>query len=162
MQLGIVDVVDKNDQVIKTIDRISASNLDILRVTGIFIYNEKNEILLQLRSAKSYRYPLHWDCSAGGHVDTKEDYATCAARELFEEIGIKPKLIFLGKHYIELDDGRKHFSAFFKGKHEGKLKLDKNEVEKVDFFSISEIKKMIQNGEKIHPECLFGLKEYFF
>src|SRR3989344_4338461 len=117
MNLGLVDVVDKNDNVLKTIDRSSATNSDILRVTGVFIVNEKNEILLHLRSEKSFRYPLHWYCSAGGHVDSSEDYTACAHRELYEEVGVKTALAYLGKEYIELDDGRKHFSAFFKGEY---------------------------------------------
>jgi len=161
MKLGLVDVVDKKDKVLKTLDRSYATNSDILRVTGIFIINDKNEILLQLRSPKSYRYPLHWDCSGGGHVDSGEDYSTCAHRELYEEVGIKTKLVFLGKHYIELDDGRKHFIAFFKGEHRGDFKIDKKEVSKVKFFSVEEIRSMIDSGEKFHPECLFALKKYF-
>ncbi len=161
MELGLVDVVDKNDSVIKTLDRINAKDSDILRVTGVFILNENNKILLQLRSKNSCRYPLYWDCSGGGHVDSKEDYDTCANRELFEEIGIKTELTFLGKHFIELDDGRKHFIAFYKGKFDGKLNLDPNEVSDVAFFSVDQIKDMVQRGEKFHPECLFALQKYF-
>ncbi|MBC8494891.1 NUDIX domain-containing protein [archaeon] len=161
MELGLVDVVDQNDKVLKTIDRGSATNSDILRVTGIFIENDKNEILLQLRSEKSFRYPLFWDCSGGGHVDTGENYDTCANRELFEETKIKSKLEFLGKHYIELDDGRKHFIAFFKGQYNGEINIDPNEVAKVKFFSKEEIMKIIDKDENIHPECLFALKKYF-
>ena len=161
MEIGFADVVNKQDKVLRTIDRGSATNSDILRVTGIFILNEKNEILFQLRSPKSFRYPLYWDCSGGGHVDTGENYAFCANRELFEEIGIKTKLTFLGKHYIELDDGRKHFIAFFKGKYKGKIKIDPKEVSKAKFLSKEKIKEMIDKGEKIHPECLFALEKYF-
>ena len=134
MKLGLVDVVDKKDKVLKTIDRGDTQHSDILRVTGVFILNEKNEIMLQLRSPKSYRYPLYWDCSAGGHVDTREEYITSAYRELYEEVGIKTPLVFLGKHYIELDDGRKHFIAFFKGMYNGKIKINLHEVSKVIFF----------------------------
>lgn len=161
MKLGLVDIVDKKGKVLRTIDRSSAANSDILQVTGIFILNDKHEIILQLRSPKSYRYPLYWDCSSGGHVDAGEDYVACANRELFEEIGIKTKLIFLGKHYIELDDGRKHIIGFFKGKYSRKPKIDPKEVAEAKFFSKLEIQKMIKNGEKFHPECLFALKKYF-
>ena len=161
MELGLVDVVDRNDDVLKTIDRGSATNSDILRVTGIFIENNKNEILLQLRSEKSFRYPLFWDCSGGGHVDSGEDYDTCANRELFEETGIKTDLEFLGKHYLELDDGRTHFIAFFKGRYAGETNINPREVSKVKFFSKEEIRKMINRGKKFHPECLFALKKYF-
>jgi isopentenyldiphosphate isomerase len=160
-ELGLVSVVDKEDKEIKTIDRGIATTEDILRVTGIFIINEKGEILLQLRSKNSFRYPSYWDCTGGGHVDLGEDYETCANRELFEETGIKTELEFLGKYYIELDDGRKHFMAFYKGDFKGEIKIDPNEVYELKFFSINEIKKMISNKDKIHPECLFGLKKFF-
>lgn len=157
----LVNTVDKTDEILKTINRRSATDSDILRVVGVFIINKKQEILLQLRSSKSHRYPSCWDCSGGGHVNSDEDYAACANRELFEETGIKTELAFLGKEYIELDDGRKHFIAFFKGNYDGDFKIDPNEVLKVKFFSTREIRKMIDKGEKFHPECLFGLKKYF-
>lgn len=162
MKFEAVDVVDKNDEVIKTVERLSATNSDILRVVGVFILNNENKILLQLRSEKSFRYPSHWDCSGGGHVDSGEDYLVCAQRELYEETGIKTNLEFLGKHYIELSDGRKHFISFYKGKYDGEFNIDLNEVKKINFFTIDEIKQMIIAEEKFHPECLFALKKYFF
>ena len=67
----------------------------------------------------------------------------------------------MGKHYIELDDGRKHFAAFFKGKYDGEFDIDPNEVSKVQFFTKDGINNMINNGEKFHPECLFVLNKYF-
>ena len=157
----LVDVVDQSDNVLKTIARKEVKNSDILRVTGVFIMNKKGGILLQLRSGKSFHYPLYWDCTGGGHVSSGEDYASSAKRELFEETGIKTELIFLGKHYIEIDDGRRHFIAFFKGEYGGNSKIDPNEVLQAKSFSFEELRKMIRRGEKIHPECLFGLKKYF-
>lgn len=47
------------------------------------------------------------------------------------------------------------------GVYEGPTKLDPNEVERVQFFSLEEIRKMVEKKEKIHPECVFGLKKYF-
>jgi len=159
--MELVDVVDRDDNVLRTIPRKEAKDSDILRVAGVFILNTKGEIVLQLRSKNSFRYPLHWDCTGAGHVSSGEDYTTAAQRELYEETGIKTDLTFLGKHYIELPDGRKHISAFLKGTYDGDIKIDSNEVEKVQAFSLEEIQKMIKQGEKIHPECLFGLEQYF-
>lgn len=156
-----VEVVDKNDKVLKIIDRKSAKKTDIMRVANVMIVNDRDEILLQLRSEKSFNYPSCWDCSGGGHVDPGEKYLDCAKRELFEEIGVKTKLELLGKHYIELDDGRKHFSAFYKGIYNGEFEIDLNEVTKVQFFTKSDVKKMIDDGESMHPECRFVFKKYF-
>ncbi len=152
MESELVDVVDRNDNILKTITRREAKDSDILRVVGIFILNKKREIFLQLRSKKSFRYPLYWDCTGGGHVTSGEDYSISAKRELYEETGIKTHLTFLGTDYIELPDGRKHINAFFKGTYQRKVQIDPNEVEKIQSFSLEEIKKIIKQGEKIHPE----------
>ncbi len=159
MQSELVDVVDKDDKVLKTIQRKDEKDSDILRVTSIFILNKKGKILLQLRSKKCLRYPLYWD-STGGHLTSGEDYAEAAKREMFEEIGVKTALTFLGKDYIELPDGRRHINANFKGTYDGQMKIDPNEVERVQFFSLEEVRKMISR-RKVHPECVFGLKKYF-
>jgi len=57
------------------------------RVTRIFIFNEKNELLLQKRSDEARIYPNLWDCS-GGHVDVDESYVEAGSREVKEELGI--------------------------------------------------------------------------
>ena len=159
--MELVDVVDKNDNVLKKIDRASATNSDILRCAVVFITNSKGEVLLQLRSKIEKNYPLCWDLSAGGNLNTGENYLGGAKREMFEEIGVRTKLEFVDKYLFEADGGRKYFSTLFKGRLSGKVKIDPKEVSKVKFFSVGQIKKMVTKGEKFHPECLFALKMLF-
>ena len=66
--MSLVDVVDENDKIIRSVDWKDATNSDIQRCAVVFIFNEKGEILLQLRSEKEKHYPLCWDISAGGHL----------------------------------------------------------------------------------------------
>lgn len=133
----------------------------ILRSACVFAQDSKNRLLLQLRS-KTSNYPLHWDVSGAGHVDSGESYENCAKRELFEEVGIKIKsLILLGKHDFVYERGRKRISCAFIGEVDSKhLEIDAVEVAEARWFSIDEIKKMIENNEKFHPECEFLLKKY--
>lgn len=56
-----------------------------------YIINNKNEILLQLRTADKDIYPSVWDISVGGHVDANEESIKTACREIKEELGIKVK-----------------------------------------------------------------------
>lgn len=159
--MALVDVVDEKDCVIQSTLLNKTTNSDILRCAVVFLVNNKNEILLQLRSKTEKTYPLHWDLSAGGHLNSGEDYIDGAKREMFEEIGVKVNLEFLDKYLFEADGGRLYFSALFKGEFSGKFKIDRKEVSEVKFFSVDDIKKMIKNGEKFHPECLFALKRRF-
>lgn len=161
----LVDVVDENDNYVKTIYRSKEKyGVDILRSAGIFAKNSNGQILLQLRSKTSPKYPLTWDLSGAGHVDSGESYEDCAKRELFEEVGIQIKNIkFLGKHPQTYDDGRKRISACYIGyTNSNNFSIDIIEVAEAKWFSIDEIKKMIENNEKFHPECKFLLERYLF
>lgn len=63
-------------------DQINASSY-------IFVFNKKDELLLQLRSKDEASYPLHYDFSAAGEIEKSEDPKTAAHRELMEELGIQ-------------------------------------------------------------------------
>ena len=58
------------------------------RIVGIFVINEKNEILLQRRSAQVLS-PNLIDFSAAGHVNEGATYLEAAKAELWEELKIK-------------------------------------------------------------------------
>ena len=85
----LLDVVDKNDQVIgvKKRGEIHAQGL-MHRSVHILVFNSNAELFIQKRSMSKDNEPGLWDSSAAGHVDSGEDYHCCAIRELGEELGI--------------------------------------------------------------------------
>ncbi len=84
----LLAVVDKNDNEIgsERRDIIHRDNL-LHRAIHLFVFRHNGELLLQQRSAKKDRYPLHWEC-VGGHLGPGETYDACAIREGEEELGI--------------------------------------------------------------------------
>jgi isopentenyldiphosphate isomerase len=127
----------------------------ITRAITILVYNKEGKLFLTKRSSNKYRYPLYWDFSVGGMVNSEEDYITVAIRELKEELGIISKekeLIFVTNKYVEIDK-REHIILF-------KLitgtipKIDKSEVESGIFLTKEEIKEKLNNKEKFNPYLL--------
>lgn len=53
-----------------------------------WVYNSKNEILVQKRAMCKKRYAGYWDMACAGHVDAGETPKQGAIREAKEEIGL--------------------------------------------------------------------------
>ena len=161
----LLDVVNEKDKVVG-----NASKKDIYekklthRIVHILIFNKKGEMGLQLRSKNKDFTPGHWCSSAGGHVKSGETYKQAALRECEEEIGLKPSLEFLFKDlYVDnfRHTGLKKFLVTLKATYEGPFEINPEEVEKIEFFSLEEIQKMIDKKEKLHPELLLLLEKHF-
>lgn len=119
----------------------------------ILVFNNEEELALQLRAARDKDYPLHWDFSAAGGIKTGEDEKTAALRELYEEIGIQGNIDFIGEELYSLGGESAHL-YIYQCKHNGPFQPNHKEVQEVRFFSLENIEKMIESGEKFHPEFL--------
>lgn len=157
-QKEVIDIVDRGDNVLNTLEEYNGINDDlrekglITRMASVLVFNSHGELLLQKRSKKKFRYPLHWTVSAGGFVEHGEEYIETALREMEEEIGIKAKqeeLNFLFKKYIEVDI--KHIAAVYRLNYSKNIQAQNDEVDEVKFFSLEKIKKMIEGKEKVSP-----------
>ena len=161
--MEIMDVVNRNDEVIGTAARDEVYQKALChRIVHVLIFNDKNEMALQRRSATVSFCPLHWSTAVGGHVKSKESYAEAALREYDEELGTKSRLEFFSKDYYEAKGSPSKFIVAFKTIFNGPFKFDRTVVESVDFFAIEKINEMVEKGEKFHPELLFLLRKYFF
>ena len=94
----IFDVCDPEDRVIGQAPRSQVHREKLLhRAAHVFVFNSRDELLVQVRSATKDEFPNCYTSSASGHLSTGEDYLESAQRELAEEIGIVAPLEFLGK-----------------------------------------------------------------
>jgi len=170
--MEILDIVNEKDEVIGQMDRHesyrkSATN----RLVWVVIFNDEWKIALQKRSSTCSFLPWYWALSAGGHVSSWEDYLDSAKRELLEEIWVECELEFKVKEYEDrvkinwkLNDSQIshfYFQAIFEWKYNWNFKFDDWEVEKLQFFSLEELKNMIKNKEKIMPWTVDVLEKYY-
>lgn len=160
----IIDIIDERNKVIGrcTKEKIY-SKKHLHRIVHVLIFNNKGELLLQLRSKNKSYLPEYWGTSVGGHTMSGETSRDAAIRETQEELGIELKLKPFGKNWFDSVDeiGLGKLLVTFKANSNGPFRLFKDEVEKVKFFSIDKIKQMISTGKKIHPELKFLIEKYY-
>lgn len=158
--------VNKHDRVVGTgtIEEAIQHNL-ALRVVRVLITNNKQELLLQQRSAKIAASALKWDQSAGGHVDAGETYLQAAHRELKEEMGVSlSRLKRITKFYTEdpyKSTIRKRFNVLYVAQYDDTVTIDPDEVANYTWVSFHELRDWIQQKpEEFTRGCLVALKLY--
>ena len=125
------------------------------RAVYAFIIDDKGNVLLQKRSKNKKLWPNMWDVTVGGHVDSGEFGRQALIREVKEELGIElddsdikylvgstsinKKGDIINKHYNECYLITKDISI-------SEIKIQKEEVSEVKYFSKDELLKRISNN----------------
>lgn len=158
-----LDIVDDTDQVIgSALYEDVYKNMSQHRIVHILIFNKHNELLLQMRSIQKRAHAQHWSTSVGGHVRSGETYEQAAIREAEEELGVRPTITERWKDAYTNALEHKKFLTTFEAFDDGmSFSINPEEVEKVEWKSLPDIKAMIDAGEPFHPELLFLLKKHF-
>ena len=146
MKEEIFDVVDEQDRVIARASRGEVHRRGLMhRATHVLVFNSQGEVFLQKRSLKKDRQPGLWDSSASGHLDSGEDYDACAVRELREELGLELKepIEKLFKVAASPETDQEHLWVY-RGQAEGPFELNKDEIERGDWFSPQEVTNWIR------------------
>ncbi len=86
-----IDIFDENNNPTGQIKEKGKAHEegDFHRTAHVWIINDKNELLLQKRSANKKSHPNCWDISGAGHIKAGESVIDGAIRELKEELGVE-------------------------------------------------------------------------
>lgn len=110
MQEEMLDIVDKNDQVLYSLPRSEVYKKNLcsqMRSVWLLLKNEKGQLWIPRRAFNRERLPGHLDGSVVGHVQAGESYEQALFREAIEEVGISMhdfSYKLLGKLTPEKDD----------------------------------------------------------
>jgi isopentenyl-diphosphate Delta-isomerase len=171
--MELIDILDENGNKIGVEPRDKVHRDGLLhRAIHIWIYNSKNEILIQRRAKTKDSFPDFWDISVGGHASAGETYETAALKELEEELGLKVNLkdleLFKNQtieaYLPEINWHDKELNRVYFLKYGGdikELKLQKEEVEEVKFVKIEELEKLISNPVTKKEFCPHGDYSYY-
>ncbi len=133
----------------------------IAEASLIMLRNKENKIFLQLRAKDDDSYGGCWDATAGGGVEAGETPDQAAHRELQEEIGVSADVQFIAKELFVFSEEDKEWMYIYTGQYDGEFIPDKKEVERVEAFSVEQLREMIKDESQFHPEGLYVLKKYF-
>ena len=151
-------LVDKNDTVLGYKSKVECheGNGILHRAFSVFIFNSKNQLLLQKRSDQKLLWPLYWSNSCCSHPRQGEDYNTAIHRRLKEELGIETELKYLFKFQYQVafqDTGSENeLCSVYIGRSNDPIIVNKNEIAEWKFVDIDEMEsEMEDNPEHFTP-----------
>ena len=106
MKEDLLILVDKNDRETGSLDKLTVHRTGVLhRAFSIFIFNSRNELLLQQRAEGKYHSGGLWSNTCCSHPLKDENMKETVTRRLKEEMGIECpvefKFSFIYKHQFE-------------------------------------------------------------
>jgi len=143
-----VDLVNEQDLVIGTVLRSDCHGNPALihRAVHVLVFNDRDELLLQLRSQSKDIQPGKWDTSVGGHLDPGEDYRAAAVREMAEELGIDgPLLTWLYRSKIRNEIESENIMTFL-CRYDGPINYAVDEIDEVRYWCAEEIDTALGSG----------------
>ncbi len=140
------DIVDDTGKVIGKASRKECHGNPglIHRTVHVVVYHSDGRILLQKRKQDKDIQPGKWDTAVGGHLDPGENFETAAYRELAEELGVTGDVAL--KHLFDSrirNDIESENVRVYSIINSGPFKFQKEEIEEVKFWNISELRKTI-------------------
>ncbi len=146
-----IAIVNKNDEIIGFQDKLYVHQVGILhRAFSIFIFNDKNEMLLQQRALSKYHSPGLWTNSCCSHAVEGEKFNKTIHSRLMEEVGMDCDLLFkFSFHYrFEFDNNliENEIDHVYFGYYNDNPIPNPTEVNDYRWLSISEIRAEIQTN----------------
>ena len=153
MQEERVILVDENDQKIGLMPKQEAHIKGVLhRAFSVFIFNSKNELMLQQRAFHKYHTPGLWANTCCSHQRDGESSIEAGKRRLFEEMGftadIKETTTFIYKAPFDNGLTEHELDHILVGNFEGEPEINPEEVASWKWMDLEEVK----NDIKVNPD----------
>jgi len=150
MKEELVILVDENDNQIGLMPKMEAHEKAVLhRAFSVFVFNEKNELMLQQRALHKYHSPGLWTNTCCSHQRDGESNLTAGKRRLFEEMGfvteLKETTSFIYKAPFENGLTEYEYDHILVGHYEKNPEINKEEVAEWKWMNLELVKKDINN-----------------
>ncbi len=150
-ELTEVILVNEADESIGTMEKMEAHRKPHLhRAFSIFLFDDKNRMLLQQRAISKYHSGGLWTNTCCSHPYPGEEVMAAAKRRLREEMGIVAELTkaFDFIYKADFDNGlmEHEYDHVYIGRYNGEVKPDSNEVASYCYKSMEEVKADLVNS----------------
>jgi len=152
-------LVDKNDKEIGKGEKMAVHKQGQLhRAFSVFIFNDKDELILQKRATNKYHSPNLWSNTCCSHPYPGEETLLGAERRLTEEMGFSCDLqeIFNFCYKIEFENGlnENEYDHVFIGKYNGKPELNLKEASDWKLVKLDDLKQDLDKKPKKYTHWL--------
>lgn len=162
-----VVLVNENDEKIGLMPKQEAHEKGVLhRAFSVFIFNAKNELMLQQRALHKYHSPGLWTNTCCSHQRDGETTLEAGKRRLFEEMGfstdLKETTSFIYKAPFDNGLTEHELDHILVGNFEGIPNINTEEVATWKWKDLAEVKMDIQNNPEIYTEWFKIIFDKFY
>ena len=152
-----VILVDENDNPQGTMEKIEAhEKAKLHRAFSVFIYNSKNELMLQQRALTKYHTPGLWTNTCCSHQKLGETNIEAGKRRLQEEMGfttdLQETISFIYKAPFENGLTEHEYDYILVGEYNDEPKPNPDEVNDWKWMKLEDIEADIKKNPKIYTE----------
>lgn len=162
-----VILVNNKDEVIGTMPKMEAHQKAVLhRAFSVFIFNSKNELMLQQRAANKYHSPLLWTNTCCSHQRVGETNIQAGRRRLQEEMGfvvdLQDTISFIYKAPFDNGLTEHEYDHILIGYYDGIPIINLDEVASWKWMPIEAVKTDILIQPKLYTEWFKIIFEKFY
>jgi len=167
MKEELVILVNENDEQIGLMPKMEAHEKAVLhRAFSVFVFNNKNQLMLQQRAAHKYHSPLLWTNTCCSHQRDGESNIEAGVRRLDEEMGftcdLEEKTSFIYKAPFDNGLTEHELDHVMVGYYNDNPKINKEEVESFKYMTVEEVKDDMALKPEIYTEWFKIIFEKFY
>ena len=167
MKEELVILVNENDQQIGLMPKMEAHEKAVLhRAFSVFVFNDKNQLLLQQRASHKYHSPNLWTNTCCSHQRDGESNLQAGKRRLQEEMGfvceLEEKTSFIYKAPFDNGLTEHELDHIMVGYYNEDPVINPDEVESFRWLTLEEVKEDISARPETYTEWFKIIFEKYY
>ncbi len=167
MKEELVILVDENDNQIGLMPKMEAHEKAVLhRAFSVFVFNSKNELMLQQRALHKYHSPGLWTNTCCSHQREGESNVEAGMRRLQEEMGfsvpLEETISFIYKAPFDNGLTEHELDHILIGHSEQSADINEDEVAAWKWMDLEDVKSDIANHPELYTEWFKIIFDKFY